>query len=104
GILDEVRARDQDTVDYLLFEGLRCRRLEQVVPDDVARNQPLCLLCEQGACAIRVLRRRRRLECVGEAEQAADSKLERLDQMLVRVAEMSRRAHRLRARDVLLFL
>ena len=91
GILDERGLRDGDTVDALLLEDLRRRRLEQVVPNDVARNEPLRLLREQGAGAIRVLRVRGRLECIGESAQAADAELERLNQMLVGIAEMTRR-------------
>ena len=79
-------------------------RLEQVVPHDVAREESLRLLGEDGARLRGVLRLRRRLERVREAAQPADPELQRLDHLLVRVAQVPGRVERLRVRDVLLLL
>ena len=103
-VRDEVRLRHGDAVDALLVEDLLRGRPEQVVPDDVARDQTLRLLGEHRAGLVRVLRLRGRLERVGEPAQAADAELEGLDEMPVRLAQVPRRVERLRAVDVLLLL
>src|SRR5581483_7302615 len=104
-VRDEVRVRDGDAGDPLAAELVHRRVLEQVVPDDVARDEPLRLPGEQQRVAGDVLGRQRRLlERVGEAGEAADAELERLDRVLVLDAERAGRRHRARGGDVLLLL
>ena len=56
-------------------------RLEQVVPDDVARDEALRLNDELASVGIHVLARRP--QSVGHADEAADAELERLDDVAV---------------------
>ena len=67
-------------------------------------EQPLRLLGERLARLVGVGLLRGRRERVGEPAQAADPELERLDQLLVHLAEMPGRVEGLRAVDVLLLL
>src|SRR6185312_16693557 len=80
------------------------RRLEEVVPDDVAGDESRGRRLQELERVRRdVLRGAGRLrEAVGEAAQAADAKLERLQRRLVLDAERAGRMDRAEGGDVLL--
>ena len=96
-----------DPADAVVLELLERERLEEVVPDDVAREQALGLLGEHdrvgGRCSVFDLRPIV-WNAVGEAADAAHAQLERLDEVPVLVAQPPRRVEVLGGGDVLLLL
>src|SRR5439155_25202768 len=90
--------------DALATQLLHRRRLDEIVPDHVARRQPLRLSREQDPGPGRVLAAGRPAERVGEALEPADAELQRLDDARLLGPERSRRVEGLGLRDVLLLL
>ena len=102
GVGDEVRVRNVDAAEILLAQ-LRCRgRGEQIVPGDVAGGQPPVLRPDQLPDSSGVARPG--AERVGQAAEAADPELERVDEMRVLRAQRAGRVQPLGGRDELLML
>src|SRR5581483_7166689 len=95
--------RRGDAPNSLLRHLRGCGRLEQIRPDDVAREQPVGLLGERARVGRR-LAGGKLADRAREPLDTADAQLERLDQLLVLRAERARRVELLSLRDILALL
>jgi hypothetical protein len=102
GIRNEVRVRNLDALDALAVELCFGRILEEVVPDDVTRDQAPRLGREALADLIRIAGSG--AEGVREASQAADPELKRLDELFLLPAKRAGRIEALGLADELILL
>ena len=97
-VRDEMRLGHGDAADALVLSTCDRRRLEEVVPDDVARDQPVGLVGERAPRRSSFFEPRSPLNASASPCDAAHAELERLDQVQVLVAQLARRVELLRGR------
>ena len=103
-VREEVRVGNLDPGDVLPFQLVGRRVLEQVVPDDVAGDEPLRLYGQEATSGIGIRGRGRLAKRLGHAAERVEPEVESLDRVTVLCAQRPGRVERAELVGLLLLL